>query len=81
LGESFTEEEVLYVIEQMPGDNAPGPDGSTGLFFKKCWKIIISDIMRVFNLFGNLHASNLHGLNSANVVLLPKKEGGRDLGL
>lgn len=31
--------------------------------------------MRVIDLFGNLHVGNLHWLNSANVILLPKKEG------
>ena len=31
--------------------------------------------MRVIQCFDSLHTSNLHWLNSANVVLLPKKEG------
>ena len=31
--------------------------------------------MRVINLFDSLHTSTLQWLNSANVVLLPKKEG------
>lgn len=30
--------------------------------------------MRVIHLFDSLHTSNLHWLNSANVILLPKKE-------
>src|ERR1041384_2198359 len=59
----------------MPSDKAPGPDGFTGIFFKKCWDVIKHDIMRVIHLFDSLHTANLHWLNSANVVLLPKKEG------
>uniref|UniRef100_A0A8R7R4C4 Reverse transcriptase domain-containing protein n=1 Tax=Triticum urartu TaxID=4572 RepID=A0A8R7R4C4_TRIUA len=33
------------------------------------------DMMRVVHHFDALHTANLHWLNSANVVLLPKKEG------
>uniref|UniRef100_A0A453I1L4 Reverse transcriptase domain-containing protein n=1 Tax=Aegilops tauschii subsp. strangulata TaxID=200361 RepID=A0A453I1L4_AEGTS len=54
---------------------APGPDGFTGTFFKKCWGIIKHSVMRVIQRFDSLHTSNLQWLNSANVVLLPKKEG------
>ena len=59
----------------MPRDKAPGPDGFTGLFFKSCWNIVKDDIMRVIHSFGTLRTSNLHWLNSANIVLLPKKDG------
>uniref|UniRef100_A0A453CPK7 Reverse transcriptase domain-containing protein n=1 Tax=Aegilops tauschii subsp. strangulata TaxID=200361 RepID=A0A453CPK7_AEGTS len=59
----------------MPSDKAPGPDGFTGLFFKRCWNIVKADLMRVINHFDSLHTSNLQWLNSANVVLQPKKEG------
>jgi hypothetical protein len=75
LGDPFSEEEVKFAIQHMPSDKAPGPDGFSGAFFKSCWEIIKVDLMRVIQLFGNLHAENLHWLNSANVVLLPKKEG------
>jgi mannosylglycoprotein endo-beta-mannosidase len=79
LGVPFTEEEVRNVINQMPGDKAPGPDGFTGIFFKKCWDIIKVDVMNVIHLFGDLHAENFHWLNSANIVLLPKKEGAEQI--
>jgi hypothetical protein len=62
-------------INDMLGDNAPGQDGYTRLFFKKCWNIIKCDNMRVVNQFGNLHIKNFHWLNSTNIVLIPKKEG------
>jgi hypothetical protein len=35
--------------------------------------------MRVIHLFGNLHAENLHWLNSANVALLPNKDGAEEV--
>ena len=70
-------EEVIEAINSMPSENAPGPDGFTGLFFKNCWGSIKHDLMRVIQRFDSLHTTNLHWLNYANIVLLPKKDGGR----
>ena len=75
LDSPMSESEVLEAINDMPSDKAPWPDGFTGLFFKKCWDIIKHDLMRVITRFDSLHTANLQWLNSANVVLLPKKEG------
>ena len=72
LAAPISEEEVKSAIHAMPSGKAPGPDGFTGAFFKRCWEIIKVDVMRVVECFGDLHTSNLHWLNSANVVLLPK---------
>jgi mannosylglycoprotein endo-beta-mannosidase len=79
LGENFTEEEVIGAIKSMPSDKAPGPDGFTGAFYKACWPIIKVDVMRVIYLFSNLHAHNFRWLNSANIALLPKKDGAEEL--
>lgn len=81
LDDAITEEEVWEAIKEMPNDKAPGPDGFTGIFFKKCWEIIKHDIMRVIHRFDSLHTSNLQWLNSANVVLIPKKEGAEGISL
>lgn len=75
LNDCITEEEVKEAINEMPKDKAPGPDGFTRIFFSKCWGTIKGDVMRVVHLFQDLHGTNLHWLNSANVVLLPKKDG------
>lgn len=75
LQKPFTEDEVRQAINQMPGDKAPGPDGFTGLFYKKWWHIIKADIMAVVNAFYDLRTVSFKILNSANVVLLPKKVG------
>ena len=75
LGAPMAECEVLEAINDMPSDKAPGPDGFSGLFFKKCWGIIKTDLMTVISHFDSLQTSNLQWLNSANVVLLPKKDG------
>jgi hypothetical protein len=80
LGDPVTEAEVKSAIDQMPSDKAPGPDGYTGAFFKKCWDIIKGDLMIVILLFGDLHAENFHYLNSSNIALLPKKDGAEEVG-
>lgn len=45
LAEPFSEEEVWFTVKNMPLDQAPGPDGFTGCFYKTCWNIIKDDIM------------------------------------
>jgi mannosylglycoprotein endo-beta-mannosidase len=79
LGDPFSEEEVHKAVNLMPSDKAPGTDGFTGAFFKKCWEHIKVDVMNAIGGFGELHAHGLHWLNSANIVLLPKKEGAEDI--
>jgi hypothetical protein len=79
LGAPITEQWVEGYIDQMHGDKAPGPDGFTGLFFKKCWEIIKIDVMKVVHKFENLHVANFHWLNPANIALFPKKIGAEDI--
>ena len=71
----FTEDELKNVINQMPFDKAPGPDGFIGAFIKSCWDIIKDDIIAAANSFYSLRCRSLQIINSANIVLLPKKEG------
>jgi hypothetical protein len=59
----------------MPADKAPGPDGFTGAFFKKYWKIIKDDVTAAMNSMFMLNSQGFELLNSANIVLLPKKGG------
>jgi hypothetical protein len=75
LDATFTEEEIKHAIHQMPLDKAPGPDGYTGAFFRSYWDIIKVDVINAANTFYSLRTSSLTLLNSANVVLVPKKEG------
>ena len=71
----FTEAEILNAIKQLPSDKAPGPDGFTGLFFKRCWPIIKPDVVAAVNAFYNNRCNDLNLLNKATIVLIPKKEG------
>jgi hypothetical protein len=61
-------------IKKMPGDKASGPDGFTGLFYKKFWETIKADIMRILNLFGKLLASNC---STPQMLFSCQKGGGR----
>jgi hypothetical protein len=63
----------------MPSDKAPGPDDFKGIFFKKCWHTIKGDIIKVIEHFGDLHVQNFRWRNSANIALLPKKEGAEEV--
>jgi len=71
----FTEAEILNAIKQLPSDKAPGPDGFTGLFFKRCWPIIKPDVVAAVNAFYNNRCNDLNLLNKATIILIPKKEG------
>ena len=75
----FTEEELRKVIYQMTSDKAPEPDGYTGAFFKATWDIIKDDIVAAANNFHALRCSGLQMINSANIILLPKKDGAEEI--
>jgi len=57
----------------MSSEKAPGPDGFTGAFFKACWDTINDDLSKAINSLFHLNFQGLEFLNSANIVLLPKK--------
>ena len=51
LSQPFSDSEVESVIKNMPPDRAPGPDGFSGLFLKKCWPILKEDFMQLVKEF------------------------------
>ena len=75
LDDPISEDEIKTAIFQMPADKALGPDGYTGAFFRACWDVIKGDFMEAVIAFHNLWISSLPLLNSANIVLIPMKEG------
>lgn len=67
----FLVSEIENIIKQMPSDKAPGPDGFNGVFIKRCWPIIKTDILRLFmDFFDN--RVNLAPINGSFLVLVPK---------
>lgn len=80
LEELFTEEEVRAVVMGLPSEKALGPDGFTGLFYKKAWEVIKADVMTAFYAFWSQDARSLHHLNDAFMVLLQKKQHPTQIG-
>jgi hypothetical protein len=70
----FTEDEVWKTGLSLPSNKAPGRDGFTGKFYKSCWHIIKGDIMVAAMAVWNRNWGNLDLLNSAYIILLPKKD-------
>lgn len=75
----FTEEEILHAINEQAVDKASGPDGFTNAFYKTCWPVIKNDLIQAINCLFRLQAGPLQKLNSATVVLLPKKENSQSI--
>lgn len=67
--------EVWNAIKELPSDRAPGPNGFIGAFYKTSWPVIQQDIMDAVEAFTAGNVRNMHKLNNALVVLLPKKPG------
>jgi hypothetical protein len=76
----FSEEEIHKVVFNSPSEKAPGPDGYTGLFYKLAWPIIKQDLIQALHQLYNLRADRWSLLNSANVVLLAKKQEAKKAG-
>ena len=72
LSRPFTDDEVEEVIKHLPSDRAPGPDGFTGLFLKRCWSILKDDFMKLVTEFYEGNCS-LECLNTSLITLIPKK--------
>jgi hypothetical protein len=60
------------VIRDLPPDKAPGSDCFTARFLQVAMPIIRADFMQVFDALRHLDTRNLHTINQALLVLLPK---------
>jgi hypothetical protein len=61
---------VWEVVRKLNGDKAPGPNGFTMAFFKRCWDVVFID----FQSQRKLEKSS----NATFVSLIPKKAGDVD---
>jgi hypothetical protein len=70
----------IRAVQQLPPEKALGLDGNVGAFFKHCWEIIKGVVVTAIQEIFALRAGCWQVMNSANIVLLPKKEGAREVG-
>ena len=75
----FTEEEIFLALMEMNGDKALGPDGFTVAFWQSCWDFVKEEVVELFKEFYD-QKSFAKSLNTAFLVLIPKKGGAKDLG-
>jgi hypothetical protein len=78
LDRPIEEAEILKSLNQFNEDKAPGPDGFTLHFYKKCWHIIKKDFIRMI-IF--VHKSKKLGgaTNYFFLVLIPREIGASSL--
>jgi hypothetical protein len=70
----ISEEEIKGAVASMPKENAPGPDGFIGAFYSKCWETLKGDVVAAVLQLSQLRGDTFNLFNTANIVLLSKKE-------
>ena len=75
---SFIEEEVLSVLLDLNGDRASGSDDFVVVFWQFNWDIVKEDVIDFFKDF-HQQGRFVKSLNSTFLVLIPKKEGSKDI--
>jgi hypothetical protein len=68
------------VVNELPLDKAPGPDGFTGRFYRSAWSIIKRDVIRAFDALSSMDFCSFHHLNDTLLILLPKSPNLLSLG-
>jgi hypothetical protein len=71
LEEPFLKEEIDKIVQELPLDKSPGPDGFNGEFLKKCWPTVSQDYYELCNGFyeGDIC---MQSINGSHIVLVPK---------
>ncbi|KAG6780113.1 hypothetical protein POTOM_012965 [Populus tomentosa] len=68
-----TNEEIKAALFSIPDNKAPGPDGFTSLFFKRCWDIIGAEFLAAIKYFFD-HTTLPRCVNATRIALVPKVE-------
>jgi hypothetical protein len=71
----ITDNEIKKLVMELQSEKAPGPDGFIGLFYKCCVELIRDDLSKAINDCYHHKCKNMHLVNEANIILLPKREG------
>jgi hypothetical protein len=79
LCDRFTEAEVWNAIKALPPNKAPRPDGFSTRFLQAAWPIVRPDLMKALDAFWQHDMRNLHDVNGALMVLLPKSSDATNL--
>jgi hypothetical protein len=79
LVEPFSNSEIDQVVNLVPMDKSPGPDGFNARFLIKCWHIIKADSYQLCQDFCNGEVS-LQAINSSMITLVPKVNNPRNVG-
>eukprot|EP00253_Pinus_taeda_P020349 PITA_20349 len=67
-----TEEEIANIVWSMEPDKAPGLDGFSIHFYRKCWDLIKTDLIRMVHCFMR-KAKIGGGISSTFLALIPKE--------
>ncbi|XP_026433370.1 uncharacterized protein LOC113330773, partial [Papaver somniferum] len=66
-------DEIREVVFSLGADSSPGPDGFARFFYRHCWDIISSDLVKDI-IFCWEHKYIPHGVNYSLLMLLPKEQ-------
>ena len=75
-----TMEDIKVAIWSLHGEKAAGPDGFIGNFFKACWDLVKIDLLKALEQIFHLKGDTWNLLNTAHLVLIPKKDGAATAG-
>lgn len=78
LADPFTEHEIENIVFHLANNRASGPDGLPSEFAKTYWAEIKHDIIGLLHDFHN-EEIDLTPLNTANIVMIPKRHDATDL--
>jgi hypothetical protein len=67
----FSTNEIDRIVQNMPADKAPGPDGFNGRFLKSCWAMIKANFYKLCQDFFDC-SINLEGINTSFITMTPK---------
>ncbi|XP_060183032.1 uncharacterized protein LOC132612987 [Lycium barbarum] len=72
LAEQPTLEKVQKAVFELNGDSTCGPDGFYGIFYQKCWEVIMDDVFSFVKAFFDGQTLP-NSITHTNLVLLLKK--------
>jgi hypothetical protein len=71
--EPFSKEEIDAIVQSLPADKSPRPDGFNEDFLKRCWPMIANGF---YDLCQGFYEGKIcmQSINGSHVVFVPKKD-------